>query len=86
MAIDNPGPFIVALAAIVAGTIIAVAKMFFGRHRSSVAAPPQLDAIEQRLARLEQAVDAIAVETERISEGQRFATKLLADRARAPSP
>ena len=32
-----------------------------------------------RLARLEQAIDAIAVEVERVSEGQRFVTRLLAD-------
>lgn len=37
-----------------------------------------------RLARLEQAVDAIAVEVERVSEGQRFVTRLLADN-RAPA-
>jgi hypothetical protein len=36
-------------------------------------------ATEARLARIEQAVDAIAVEIERISEGQRFTTKLLSD-------
>jgi hypothetical protein len=36
--------------------------------------------IEARLARIEQAVDAIAVEVERVSEGQRFTTKLLAER------
>ena len=30
----------------------------------------------------EQAVDAIAIEIERISEGQRFTTKLLADRGK----
>jgi hypothetical protein len=35
--------------------------------------------LEERLNRIEQAVDAIAVEVERISEGQRFTTKLLAD-------
>lgn len=39
------------------------------------------DAGEERLARIEQAVDAIAVEVERISEGQRFTTKLLSERA-----
>ena len=32
-----------------------------------------------RLERIEQAVDAIAVEVERISEGQRFTTKVMAD-------
>jgi hypothetical protein len=31
---------------------------------------------------LERAVEAIAIEVERISEGQRFVTKLLAERAR----
>jgi hypothetical protein len=35
--------------------------------------------IEERLNHLTNAVDAIAVEVERISEGQRFTTKLLAD-------
>ena len=35
-----------------------------------------------RLTRMEQAIDAIAVEVERISEGQRFTTKILADRPR----
>jgi hypothetical protein len=37
-----------------------------------------------RLARLEQAVEAIAVEVERIGEGQRFATKLLSERIADP--
>ncbi len=40
--------------------------------------------LEERLARIEQAVDAIAVEVERISEGQRFTTKLLADVTKRP--
>jgi hypothetical protein len=44
--------------------------------RSSV--PPEVAA---RLERIEQAVDAVALEVERISEGQRFTTKLLSDRA-----
>jgi hypothetical protein len=34
-----------------------------------------------RLQRIEQAVDAMAIEIERISEGQRFTTKLLSARA-----
>lgn len=33
-----------------------------------------------RLARMEAAIDAMAVEIERISEGQRFVTKLLSER------
>lgn len=34
-----------------------------------------------RFARLEQAVEAIAVEVERVAEAQRFTTQLLSDRA-----
>jgi hypothetical protein len=41
--------------------------------------PPSQDLI-QRLERMEHAIDSIAVEVERISEGQRFTTKLLSDR------
>lgn len=35
-----------------------------------------------RLERIEQAVEAIAIEVERVSEGQRFVTKLLSDTSR----
>ena len=41
--------------------------------------------VTARLERMEQAIDSIAVEVERISEGQRFTTKLLAERT-APPP
>ncbi len=36
--------------------------------------------VTPRLERMEHAIDAIAVEVERISEGQRFTTKLLSER------
>ena len=39
--------------------------------------------VEARLDRIEQAVEAIAIEMERVGEGQRFVTKLLAER---PTP
>lgn len=45
--------------------------------------PPQRDLppdVTARLERMEQALDSIAIEVERISEGQRFTTKLLAER------
>jgi hypothetical protein len=42
--------------------------------------PPEL---LERVSRIEQAVDSVAVEVERIGEGQRFVTKLFAD-ARQP--
>jgi hypothetical protein len=34
-----------------------------------------------RLERIEQAIDAMSIEMERISEGQRFITKVLAERS-----
>ena len=43
----------------------------------------RLDEIADRLGRLETAVDTTALEVERIAEGQRFTTKLLADRSGA---
>jgi hypothetical protein len=39
----------------------------------------------ERLQRIEQAVDAMAIEIERISEGQRFTTRLLSARADLPA-
>jgi len=43
---------------------------------------PQIPAdVTARLDRMEHAIDAIAIEIERISEGQRFTTKLLSERA-----
>jgi hypothetical protein len=36
--------------------------------------------LEERIARLENAIDVIAVEMERVGEGQRFLTKVLVER------
>ena len=44
---------------------------------STVALPPETSA---RLARIEQAVEAVAIEVERISEAQRYSAQLLTDR------
>lgn len=41
---------------------------------------------DARLARIEQAVDAIAIEVERVSEAQRFTTRLLSERVPGSSP
>jgi hypothetical protein len=67
------------------------ASRFIWRRASRVPATPvQLSPqIDQRLERLEQGVDAIAIEIERITEGQRFVTKLLAEqesREKLPAP
>ena len=60
------------------------------KHRRVKALPSpdlmhRLDEIADRVNRIETAVDATAIEVERISEGQRFTTRLLAERAGAPA-
>jgi hypothetical protein len=68
--------------------VVLLVRMSF-KHKEKMATltlPPATErtvAIDDRLARLEQAVDAIAIEMERVGEGQRFLTKILADRTPA---
>ncbi|MGH7712494.1 MAG: hypothetical protein ACREOG_14485 [Gemmatimonadaceae bacterium] len=53
-----------------------------GRRWENEARQPRSDPeAMQRLARIEQAIDAMALEVERISEGQRFVTRLMSDKA-----
>jgi Flp pilus assembly protein TadB len=61
------------------------ARMVWRRRsaRPALAADP---AGSQRLDQIQQSVDAIALEVERISEGQRFVTKVLADRENVALP
>ena len=42
--------------------------------------------VTDRLERMEQALDSIAIEVERITEGQRFTTKLLSEGRGATPP
>jgi hypothetical protein len=75
----------VALSGQICGTILLVTLItaWVGRRRRSNAALADggLERLEVRLTEMQQSLDAVAIEVERISEGQRFATKLLADRA-----
>jgi hypothetical protein len=51
------------------------------RRPAPVAPAPDVEPVSKaRFDRLEQAVDAIAIEIERISEGQRFVTRVLSER------
>ncbi len=78
-------PLDVAMAAVVLGIlstmVVKVSTIFASRNRRA-ADPAQLQRLEERLGRIEQAIDAMSIEVERISEGQRFTTKLLAERAK----
>ena len=63
-------------------TVIAHVSKYLSRKAGAVR---QRDISDDRLRHLEQAVDAIAVDVERISEAQRFNSKLLADRVGVPA-
>ena len=58
--------------------IVYARKIWMRDSASRGLAPTDSD---HRLERIEQAIDAMAVEVERVSESQRFMTKLLSDRA-----
>ena len=88
---DDPAKVIVAVVFFVsvAYSIKAIAQAAVAHRREEAKgereSSPALS--EARLARIEQAVEAIALEVERISEGQRFTTKLLSEQSRpAPRP
>jgi hypothetical protein len=60
---------------------VPVARAYARRMDSGGRAPARFpDEVSARMERMEQALDTIAVEVERISEGQRFTTKLLSER------
>ena len=63
---------------------VGVGRAIFRRSNKPGVPPQVLTETAQRLERLESSVDAIAIEIERISEGQRFVTKLLSDGQAAP--
>jgi len=65
--------------------VIAQAFVSRGRNKSGPALPDdRLRAIELKLGEMQQSIDAVAVEIERVSEGQRFTSRLLSERAAAP--
>jgi hypothetical protein len=60
-------------------TIVTVARLIANRHRGG--SSEELAAHEERLARLEQAVEALTVDSGRLIDGQRFLSQLLAERS-----
>jgi TolA-binding protein len=63
---------------------LAAARAMMVRARNPKPAPQLLESAA-RLERMEQAIDAMAVEIERISEGQRFVTQLMATKEKEPA-
>ena len=77
----NPAPMVISIMAILfIGFPLALTAARLLWRRATHTPPPALN-IEtaRRFDRLEQSVDAIAIEVERISENQRYLTRLLAE-------
>jgi hypothetical protein len=94
-AATTAAPPVVHLAAVGQGEVLIVAVVFgtlgtvfypLARalaqrlHGGTSPSGPTLRGVEDRLDRIERSVEAVALEVERISEGQRFVTKLLAEK------
>lgn len=77
--------FIVVLS-IVATTvvIVSVARIFANRQRGG--SPQEVAALEERMARVEQAVASLTVDSNRLIDGQRYLSQLLAERSAAAQP
>ena len=79
---DENTMVIAAVGIIVNGLVIAILGRAWLERRQPPPPIPhdRLENIEMRLVQLQQAVDDVAIEVERIAEGQRFTAKLLAER------
>ena len=77
---------IVSLVAIAGITSVAAMRRAGARTRRSEPrrGAESLATLEERIARLENAIDVIAVEMERVGESQRFLTKVLVERQETP--
>jgi hypothetical protein len=82
---NDPGEVMIAIASLTAVVIsikaIATAVLRYQENKLKLGASAVSTVTDARLERMEHAVDAIAIEIERISEGQRFTTRLLSERA-----
>ncbi|HYV97968.1 MAG TPA: hypothetical protein VE967_10970 [Gemmatimonadaceae bacterium] len=77
-----PGELI-PIVAIIAGAAIAIfvplVRAYAKRLEREGSAPLQSPELDARLDRIEHAIESIAIEIERVSEGQRFTTRLLSE-------
>ena len=78
----DPEPILISFTLFVLAPIsLAISRLIWKRaSRIGTSAPALGGESSQRLERIEQAMDAIAIEVERVSEGQRFVTRLLSER------
>ena len=81
----NEDVLVVGIIFITMGVVLFPLMRAWGRRiEGSREVQPLSPEVAQRLERIERAVESVALEVERISEGQRFVTKVLADRGEVP--
>jgi hypothetical protein len=84
---SDPGVVTMVISGLVVGAytvgMVARTVLRIQDRRLAVRAMPVSD---DRMARLEAAVESIAIEVERISEGQRFTTKILSENSQVVVP
>lgn len=87
---DSIPPEVIEIVKIFFASVVAIAlgipiiRAITKRWERAPQLPPQTSPdVTARLERIENAVEAVAIEVERIAEAQRFAAKLMADQARA---
>lgn len=66
-------------------TVVALARTFV-LWRTRKASGADTSALEERISRLERTVEGLAVDTQRVTDGQRFLTQILADRQSGTEP
>lgn len=73
------GVMFLATVALIAAVVVRV------MDRRSDGDPRRAQRLEERVARLEGTIESMSSEMERLSEGQRFMTKLLSERSQGPT-
>lgn len=71
---------VIMTALIVVGVSISMLALAWASRRTDRLKPERLETLEDRLGRVEQAIDAVAIEVERIGEAHRFTARLLTER------
>jgi hypothetical protein len=79
-------PMVLFACVTVAAIGVPLARAYARKIERGPTQPMMSSDVTARLERMEQAIDSIAIEVERISEGQRFTTRLLAERNNEGSP
>lgn len=79
-----PGMFFLTIIALV--VVFPVIKAWYMKQEAQLKQPQLTPELAARLDRLETMIDAVAIEVERLAEGQRFTARLLSESAALPVP